>query len=190
MLIRETTIAGVRLGEPRVFEDSRGYFYEGYNSRILDELTGGAAFVQENVSGSRKGVLRGLHYQLEPCAQGKLVRVVHGEVFDVVVDLRRGSPTHGRWESMLLSERNRLRLWVPPGLAHGFLVVSEFAELVYSVTRPYAPAQERTLLWSDPDLAISWPLPTDGPLLSEKDRRAVPFRDAEANFAFTDTAGA
>jgi dTDP-4-dehydrorhamnose 3,5-epimerase len=190
MPIRSTKITGVRLVEPRLSEDARGYFYEGYNSRILEELSDGETFVQENVSGSKRGVLRGLHYQLEPLAQGKLVRVIRGEVFDVVVDLRRGSPTYGRWESLILSEGNRLRLWVPPGLAHGFLVVSEFAEMVYSVTRPYAPTHERALLWSDPDLAIPWPLSADGPLLSDKDRRAAPLKEAEINFVFSGPKGA
>ncbi|MBN2371577.1 MAG: dTDP-4-dehydrorhamnose 3,5-epimerase [Vicinamibacteria bacterium] len=184
MSIGSKRINGVRLVEPRLFEDSRGYFYEGYNSRILEDLGCEETFVQENISGSRQGVLRGLHYQLDPCAQGKLVRVIRGEVFDVVVDLRSGSPAYGRWESMILSEGNRIRLWVPPGLAHGFLVVSEFAEVVYSVTRPYSPAHERALLWNDPDLAIPWPLPAGEPLLSEKDRRAAPFHEAETNFVF------
>lgn len=163
-------------------EDERGYFYEAFSPRLLAEIGCERPFVQENVSGSRQGVVRGLHYQLQPASQGKLIRVGHGEVFDVVVDLRQGSPARGRWHAVTLSAANRLCLWVPPGLAHGFCVTSEFAELIYGVTHPYSPAHERTILWNDRDLAIAWPELPGGYTLSAKDRAGSAFREAEANF--------
>jgi dTDP-4-dehydrorhamnose 3,5-epimerase len=181
MRIQETAIKGVLQIEPRVYEDGRGYFYEGFNLKLLERLVGSASFVQENVSGSRRGVVRGLHYQLEPEAQGKLVHIAQGEVFDVVVDLRRGSPSFGRWVSTVLSDHNRIRLWVPPGFAHGFCALSDFAQFVYAVTKPYSPEHERTLLWNDPELSIPWPHLECEYLLSEKDRHGRPLRQAEIN---------
>jgi dTDP-4-dehydrorhamnose 3,5-epimerase len=167
---------------PAVHADDRGFFFESHSARLRAALGCSAVFVQENVSGSRRGVLRGLHYQLAPLAQGKLVRVTRGAAFDVAVDLRRSSPTFGQWESVELTAENRLHLWIPPGLAHGFCVLSEFAELAYSVTQPYSAAHERTILWSDPDLRIDWPRWAEGFVLSEKDRNGARLRDAEINF--------
>jgi dTDP-4-dehydrorhamnose 3,5-epimerase len=175
-------LLGVLTLKPPRREDERGYFYEVFSPSLLAEIGCDQPFVQENVSGSRKGVLRGLHYQLQPASQGKLVRASQGEIFDVVVDLRRGSPTFGRWHAITLSAANRLCLWVPPGFAHGFCVTSEFAELIYSVTRPYSPADERTILWNDRDLAIAWPEVPGGFTLSPKDRAGSALRDAEVNF--------
>ncbi len=184
MEIRATPLAGVMLLAPRRLEDARGYFYESYSPRVLESLGCTTPFIQENVSGSRRGVLRGMHYQLEPFAQGKLVRVVRGQVLDAVVDLRRGSPTFGRSYVVELSEANGLRLWVPPAFAHGFCVISEFAEVLYSVTQPYSPAHERTLRWDDPEVAIAWPSPpAQGFILSDKDRAGVALRAAEINFS-------
>jgi dTDP-4-dehydrorhamnose 3,5-epimerase len=166
---------------PRVHEDARGFFFESWNSRVFAAAGLDVPFVQDNHSRSTRGTLRGLHYQVGADAQGKLVRVVAGEIFDVAVDVRRASPTRGRWVGERLSDGNRAMLWIPPGFAHGFYVVSEAAEIVYKCTTPYAPAAERTVAWNDPDLAIAWPLP-DGepPLLSAKDAAGVPFAEAEA----------
>jgi len=184
MQLQPTPLAGVQIVEPRSFEDLRGYFYESYSPELLAALGCAAPFVQENVSGSRLGVLRGLHYQLEPQAQGKLVRVTRGHIYDVVVDLRLGSADFGRWFGTELSEASRRRLWVPVGFAHGFCALSEGVEVLYSVTRPYSPMHERTIRWDDPELAISWPAPPPGGfILSDKDRAGVALRDAEINFA-------
>lgn len=167
MRVTPTEIPDVLLIEPRVFGDERGYFFESYNRRALAEAGLDAEFVQDNHSRSVRGVLRGLHYQIEH-AQGKLVRVTAGEVFDVAVDMRRSSSGFGRWVGMTLSANNKHELWIPPGFAHGFLVVSDFAELLYKTTDYWYPKFERTLLWSDPALAIAWPL--DGaPTLAAKD---------------------
>ena len=174
-----TPIPGVILIEPAVFGDARGFFYESWNQRRFDEIAGRPArFVQDNHSMSARGVLRGLHYQVQQ-AQGKLVRVVSGSVFDVVVDLRRSSPTFGRSYSVVLSDENRRMLWVPEGFAHGFLVLSETAEFLYKTTDYYAPAHERSLLWNDPALGIDWPLEGREPLLKPKDAAGVPLADAE-----------
>lgn len=155
--------------EPEVFGDARGFFYESYHQRAFRELTGwDVAFVQDNHSCSVRNVLRGLHYQLPPKAQGKLVRVVRGEVFDVAVDIRADSPTFGRWVGEILSAENRRQLWIPPGFAHGFLVRSEQAEFLYKTTEYYAPESERCILWSDSQLAIDWPCDSL-PTLSAKD---------------------
>ena len=169
MKITPLAIPDVLLIEPRVFGDERGFFYESFNQQRFNEVTGlDLQFVQDNHSKSAKNVLRGLHYQLPPKAQGKLVRVVAGEVFDVAVDIRKNSPTFGRWVGEILSADNKRQLWIPPGLAHGFLVLSESAEFLYKTTDYYAPEFERGILWNDPDLAIEWPI--DGaPLLSGKD---------------------
>jgi dTDP-4-dehydrorhamnose 3,5-epimerase len=173
-----TAIPGVIVVEPKVFGDARGFFYESWNRRDFSALVGrDVDFVQDNHSASGRGVLRGLHYQVGN-AQGKLVRVVSGEVFDVVVDLRRSSPTFGRWVGEVLSSANRRMLWVPEGLAHGFLVLSDSAEFLYKATDYYAPQQERTLLWNDPALGIDWPLEGE-PLLKPKDAAGTPLAQAE-----------
>lgn len=178
MNVQPTALAGVLILEPRLFEDARGFFYESFNQRAFDEATGlSRPFVQDNHSQSRRGVLRGLHYQIQQ-AQGKLVRVLRGEIFDVAVDLRRSSPTFGQWTGALLSAQNRRQLWVPEGFAHGFLVTSEEAEVLYKTTDFYAPAHERSLRWDDPALAIGWPL-QDPPLLSAKDAEAAVLADCE-----------
>lgn len=162
-------IADVMLLEPKVFGDDRGFFYESFNQQAFNRAVGReVCFVQDNHSKSAKNVLRGLHYQLPPKAQGKLVRVVAGEVFDVAVDIRRGSPTFGRWVGEVLSAENKRQLWIPAGLAHGFLVLSDSAEFLYKATDYYAPELERCIAWNDPALAIAWRL--DGPpSLSGKD---------------------
>ena len=165
--------------EPRVFGDERGFFLESYNRRTFRELCGiEATFVQDNHSRSARNVLRGLHYQLKQ-AQGKLVRVVAGEAFDVAVDMRRSSPRYGRWMGLHLSAENKRMLWIPEGFAHGFLALAESTEVLYKTTDYYAPEHERCVLWSDPDLGIEWPL-SGAPLVSEKDSRGVALKLAEA----------
>ena len=169
MKILPTAIPDLLLLEPKLFSDERGFFFESYNARNFAEAAGREVrFVQDNHSRSQRGVLRGLHYQLPPAAQGKLVRCPVGEVFDVAVDLRRSSPTFGRWVGVLLSAANQRQLWIPEGFAHGFLVLSPVAEFLYKTTSYYAPEQERILLWNDPQLEIRWPLESD-PVLSAKD---------------------
>ncbi len=168
MQLRPTAIPDVVVVEPKVFGDARGFFYESFNRRQLEAALGRPLeFVQDNHSRSAKGVLRGLHYQ-QPKPQGKLVRVVVGEVFDVAVDLRLGSPTFGKWAGEVLSAENKRQLWIPPGFAHGFLVLSEVAEFLYKTTDYYAPEWERGIRWDDPALAIRWPLQGE-PTLSAKD---------------------
>lgn len=168
-------IPDVLLIEPKVFGDDRGFFYESFNQRAFAEATGlDLCFVQDNHSKSARNVLRGLHYQLPPREQGKLVRVVAGEVFDVAVDIRKESPTFGRWVGEVLSAQNRRQLWIPPGFAHGFLVLSESAEFLYKTTDYYAPEYEYGIAWNDPLLAIDWPL-RDAPVLSPKDAAASQF---------------
>lgn len=176
----KTKIPDVVILEPTVYGDERGFFYESYNERAFKEAIGYApSFVQDNHSRSAKGVLRGLHYQIKQ-PQGKLVRVVSGEVFDVAVDLRRGSEAFGCWVGELLSAENKRQLWVPEGFAHGFLVVSEYAEFLYKTTDFYAPEHERSIRWDDPDLAIEWPLDSgQAPSLSAKDKVGVGFSEAE-----------
>ena len=172
-----TSLPGVVVLEPRVFGDERGFFLESYNEKVFAELGIGERFVQDNHSSSRRNVLRGLHYQIQQ-PQGKLVRVVEGEVLDVAVDLRRSSPTFGGWEAVRLSNENKRMLWIPPGFAHGFRVVSEQAQVLYKATDYYAPQHERTLAWNDAALKIDWEL--DGaPVVSAKDQRGVTLRDAE-----------
>ena len=180
MNVIDTAIPDVKLLEPRVFADSRGFFMESWNRKTFADHGLDLDFVQDNHSKSAQGTLRGLHYQTEH-AQGKLVRVTHGEVFDVAVDLRRDSPTFGRWVSMVLSADNKRMAWIPPGFAHGFYVVSESAEFLYKCTDYYDPRHECSLLWNDPRLAIPWPL-VDGaaPTLSDKDRAGLPLADAPA----------
>jgi dTDP-4-dehydrorhamnose 3,5-epimerase len=178
MKVIGTDIPDVRLIEPTVFGDSRGFFFESFNQKRFAAAMGvSSGFVQDNHSKSGRHVLRGLHYQIRQ-AQGKLVRVVSGEVFDVAVDLRRSSPSFGRWVGHRLSAKNKRQLWVPAGFAHGFLVISKVAEFLYKTTDYYAPEHERCIRWDDPDLNIAWPI--DGaPLVSAKDRLGVAFADAE-----------
>lgn len=169
----------VLLLEPRVFGDERGFFLESYNKRTFSELAGtDAQFVQDNHSRSARNVLRGLHYQLEQ-AQGKLVRVVAGEIFDVAVDLRRSSPRFGRWMGHHLSAANKHMLWIPAGFAHGFLSLAADTEVLYKTTDYYAPEHERCVLWNDPDIGIDWPL-EGAPTISPKDAKGVALKDAEA----------
>ena len=172
-----TAIPDVLILEPKVFGDDRGFFYESYNQQAFQAATGlDVTFVQDNHSKSARNVLRGLHYQVEQ-PQGKLVRVVQGEVFDVAVDIRKGSKTFGLWVGQILSAENKKQLWVPPGLAHGFVVLSDTAEFLYKTTDYYAPAHERCIAWNDPDLAINWQMQGE-PLLSAKDAAGAAFRDA------------
>ena len=178
MNVIDTAIADVKILEPKVFGDERGFFYESFNQKQFEAAIGRKVeFVQDNHSRSVKGVLRGLHYQVSQ-PQGKLVRVAVGEVFDVAVDIRKDSPTFGQWVSVTLSAENKRQLWVPAGLAHGFVVTSDVAEFLYKTTDYYAPEHERCILWNDPDLAIDWPL--DGePTLSGKDKLGKLFAQAD-----------
>lgn len=179
MEFERTALSDVVLIRPRVFGDARGYFLESWEQRKLAAAGIDAAFVQDNHSRSARHVLRGLHYQIEQ-PQGKLVRVVTGRVFDVAVDIRRSSPTFGRWVGAVLSEENHHMLWVPPGFAHGYLVLSDSADFLYKVTDFWAPRHERTLRWDDPEIGVKWPLPAGvEPVLSEKDRDAARLREAE-----------
>jgi len=177
MNVVPTAIPEVRILEPRVFGDARGFFLESWNARAFAVAGIRAEFVQDNHSRSTRNVLRGLHYQVRH-PQGKLVRVVLGEVYDVAVDLRRSSPTFGRWMGEKLSAENKRMAWIPAGFAHGYLVLSDFAEVLYKATDYYAPEHERSIAWNDPDLAIAWPL-TGAPVLSAKDATGARFRDAE-----------
>jgi dTDP-4-dehydrorhamnose 3,5-epimerase len=178
MNVIHTAIPEVLIIEPKVYGDERGFFFESFNHRLFIEKTGvERRFVQDNHSRSGKNVLRGLHYQIAQ-PQGKLVRVVVGQVFDVAVDLRRSSPTFGRWVGAVLSAENKRMIWIPEGFGHGFLVQSEFAEFLYKTTGYYAPEHERCILWSDPDLAIAWPLEGE-PRLSEKDKAGKLLQSAE-----------
>ena len=179
MKVLDTAIPDVKIIEPDVFGDDRGFFYESFNRRRFREQIGlDLDFVQDNHSKSARGVLRGLHYQIEH-AQGKLVRVVSGSVFDVAVDLRRASPSFGQWAGAVLSAENYRQMWVPPGFAHGFLVLADATEFLYKTTDFYAPEHERTIQWDDPDLAIDWPLKGIELRLSEKDKNGTPFASAE-----------
>ncbi|ROH88276.1 dTDP-4-dehydrorhamnose 3,5-epimerase [Pseudomethylobacillus aquaticus] len=178
MQITQTSLPGVLLITPRVFGDARGFFYESFNQRAFAEATGvTATFVQDNHSRSAQHVLRGLHYQIRQ-PQGKLVRATQGEVFDVAVDLRRASPSFGQWYGVNLSAENKQMLWIPPGLAHGFLVLSESAEVQYKTTDYYAPDHERSLRWNDPAIGIDWPL-SAMPVLSAKDEQGMLMAQAE-----------
>ena len=180
MQVIPTSIPDVLLLEPQIFEDERGFFYESYNQQSFNEIIGcPIIFVQDNHSRSVRGTLRGLHYQLPPHDQGKLVRVTSGEVFDVAVDIRRHSPTFGHWAGEFLSERNKRQLWIPPGFAHGFLVTSAVAEFQYKCTAFYAPAFENNIHYADPMLSINWPI--DKPILSAKDSSALPFNKIHSN---------
>ena len=176
MKVTPTAIADVLIIEPKMFGDARGFFYESFNQQAFDKATGAHhQFVQDNHSRSTKGVLRGLHYQVEQ-PQGKLIRVARGAVFDVAVDIRKSSPTFGKWVGVELSEENHRQLWVPPGLAHGFLVLSVTADCLYKTTDYYAPAHERCIAWNDPAIGIQWPLALHGidqPILSVKDLQGL-----------------
>ena len=177
MNVIQTALPGVLILEPKVFGDARGFFYESFNKKTLAPANITAEFVQDNHSRSSQGVLRGLHYQIKQ-PQGKLVRVVAGEVFDVVVDIRKKSPTFGKWLGEHLSAENKRMLWVPPGFAHGFLVLSDYAEFLYKTTDYWAPEFERTIMWNDPDLGVAWPI-QDPPQLSAKDKQGKPLKEAE-----------
>jgi dTDP-4-dehydrorhamnose 3,5-epimerase len=178
MNVVTTDLLGVLIIEPKVFGDDRGFFYESFNAKVFKEATGlSTQFIQDNHSRSQKGVLRGLHYQLEN-TQDKLVRVCAGEILDVAVDVRRSSPHFGQWVAVRLSAQNNRQLWIPKGFAHGFLVLSEFAEVLYKTTEYYNPSAERSIRWDDPDLAIDWPLDT-APQLSARDQAAAFFKDAD-----------
>lgn len=174
-----TSIPDVVLIEPKVFGDARGFFLESFNQRTFNRVTGtDYQFVQDNHSHSSRGVLRGLHYQIEQ-PQGKLVRVVQGRVWDVAVDIRKNSPTFGQWVGVELAGDNHHQLWIPPGFAHGFVVLSEYADFLYKTTDYYAPQHERCIIWNDPDLAIAWPDMDGLPVLSAKDAMGKPFRQTE-----------
>ncbi len=178
MRVIPTAISDVLIIEPKVFGDARGFFYESYNQKDFQNVTGlKVDFVQDNHSRSAKGVLRGMHYQIKH-PQGKLVRVVRGAVFDVAVDLRKSSATFGQWVGVELSEENARQMWVPPGFAHGFLVLSETADFLYKTTDYYSPDYERSIIWNDPDIAIAWPLQQE-PTLAGKDKLALKFSEAE-----------
>ena len=177
MKVQSTQIPGVSIVEPTVFGDDRGFFLESFNEREMSNIGIDAHFVQDNHSRSQRNVLRGLHYQISQ-PQGKLVRVVSGKVYDVAVDVRRDSQAFGKWVGVELSAENKRILWMPPGLAHGFVVLSESADFLYKATDYYAQEFERTILWNDPDLAIEWPL-AGQPILSSKDAAAKTFREAE-----------
>lgn len=178
MNIVKTEIPDVLIIEPKVFGDARGFFFESFNKKTFAALTGlNPTFVQDNQSRSAKNVLRGLHYQIKQ-PQGKLVRVAVGEVFDVAVDLRKNSPTFGKWTGTTLSAENKRLLWIPEGFAHGFLVLSETADFLYKTTDYYAPAHERCIAWNDPAIGITWPV-KDKPAVSEKDRQGLAFGEAE-----------
>jgi dTDP-4-dehydrorhamnose 3,5-epimerase len=173
MKITPTSLPEVLIIEPRVFGDARGFFTESWNEQVFDQAVGHAVrFVQDNHSRSVRGVLRGMHFQLPPHTQGKLVRVVNGAVFDVAVDMRRSSPNFGRWDGIELSAENHRQLWVPPGFAHGFLVLSETADFLYKTTDYYAPQAEGCLRWDDPEVGIDWPDTGVAPMLADKDAKA------------------
>lgn len=179
MKIIDTTIPDVKIIEPAVFGDDRGFFFESFNQKRFEEAIGHpVSFVQDNHSRSSRGVLRGLHYQLPPYAQGKLVRCVAGEVFDVAVDIRKSSPTFGQWVGVELSAENKRQLWIPEGFAHGFVTLSEHAEFLYKTTNYYAPDHERNIIWNDAELGIDWMLDST-PSLSGKDMQACTFSTAQ-----------
>ena len=181
MKITPTSLPEVLIIEPRVFGDARGFFTESWNEQVFDQAVGHAVrFVQDNHSRSVRGVLRGMHFQLPPHTQGKLVRVVSGAVFDVAVDLRRSSPNFGRWDGIELTADNHRQLWVPPGFAHGFLVLSENADFLYKTTDYYAPQAEGCLRWDDPTVGINWPATGVAPMLAEKDAKAPLLADAHS----------
>ena len=178
MNLLPTSLSEVLLIEPKVFEDARGFFFESYQKERFIEAGIPFDFVQDNHSRSGHGTLRGLHYQIQQ-AQGKLVRVIHGEIFDVAVDIRKDSPTFGKWAGDYLSADNKRMLWIPPGFAHGFYVTSPDAEVLYKATDYYAPQWERTIAWDDPDISIEWPTKGNTPILSTKDKTGTSLKEAE-----------
>jgi len=179
MKVTDTQIPEVKIIEPTLFEDDRGFFIESYNQQRFEEAIGYAVnFVQDNHSKSAKGVLRGLHYQLPPKAQGKLVRVIQGEVFDVAVDIRKSSPTFGQWFGLMLTAENKKQLWIPAGFAHGFMTLSDTAEFLYKTTDYYSPEHERSIHWNDSSIGIKWPTTTN-PILSLKDNAALEVENVE-----------
>ena len=181
MKVTPTAISGCLILEPKVFADDRGHFFESFNQRVFNEQTGlDVAFVQDNQSKSVKGVLRGLHYQLPPMAQGKLVRAIHGEILDVAVDIRKSSATFGTWVGLTLTEANHKQLWLPPGVAHGFLVLSDTAEVLYKATNYYSPKDERIIAWDDKTIGIQWPLVgASKPIISDRDLKGIALNLAE-----------
>lgn len=180
MKVTQTALPGVLLLSPQVFDDTRGFFLERFNQAVFSKATGThEVFVQDNLSRSRKGVLRGLHYQLPPNAQGKLLSVVRGAVWDVVVDMRAGSPTFGQWVAETLTEDNYKQLWIPQGFAHGFVALSDTADVLYKTTNYYAPQSDRGIAWNDPDIDIHWPDLGMDFLLSEKDQNQPAFKQAD-----------
>lgn len=179
MKVLGTTLPGVKIVEPRVFGDARGFFFETWSARAFADAGLALDFVQDNHSRSNKGVLRGMHYQIEH-PQGKLVRVANGSVFDAVVDMRRSSPTFGKWEGFVISAENKRLLWVPPGFAHGFLCLEDNTDFMYKCTDIYAPQFERSLLWSDPAVGIDWPLEGIEPVIAAKDAEGRLFADADS----------
>ena len=182
MKVTALSIPDILLIEPKVFRDDRGFFFESFNQATFEKETNlSPTFVQENHSRSIKGVLRGLHYQLPPKAQGKLVRVIHGEIFDAVVDIRKDSPTFGQWLGEVISADNKKQLWIPLGFAHGFLTLSESAEVLYKATDFYAPEFERCIAWNDTEIGIEWPLHGE-PILSNKDQNGLSLSNAKAFF--------
>ncbi|MBN3081205.1 dTDP-4-dehydrorhamnose 3,5-epimerase [Pectobacterium jejuense] len=179
MKIIDTQITDLKIIEPAIFGDDRGFFFESFNKKKFEEEIGYSVdFVQDNHSKSSQGVLRGLHYQLAPHAQGKLVRCVEGEVFDVAVDIRKSSPTFGQWVGVYLSAENKRQFWIPAGFAHGFVTLSKTAEFLYKTTNYYAPQSDRGILWNDETIGIEWPMSVD-PILSEKDKNAKKFSEAD-----------
>ncbi len=182
MTVKTTPLEGLLIVEPRVFKDKRGYFFESYNKKLYEQNGINDDFVQDNQSFSTYGVIRGLHYQLNPFAQSKLVRVLQGRIFDVAVDLRKDSPTFGKWFGVELSSDNFLQLYIPRGFAHGFSVLSETAVVFYKCDNYYAPDYEEGIIYNDPALAIDWKLPADKIIVSEKDMRNKPFGEARMNF--------
>lgn len=184
MKVTSTFIPGLLVIEPVVYSDSRGYFYESYNKRVFQQIGVVCEFVQDNQSKSHRGVLRGLHYQIEPYAQAKLVRVLSGSVLDVVVDIRRGSPTFGKWHAEILSATNKKQIFIPRGLAHGFLVLEDHTEFFYKCDNFYSKEHDRTIRFDDPALGIQWNFPAEQMILSEKDKNAPLLKDAEINFIF------
>ena len=180
MRVTTLSIPDIFLIEPKVFRDKRGFFFECFNHADFERETGlSPVFVQENHSKSNKGVLRGMHYQLPPKAQDKLVRVVKGEIFDVALDIRKGSSTFGKWFGVILTEKNKKQIWIPKGFAHGFVVLSEIAEVIYKTTDYYAPQYERCIRWDDPKLSIDWGLKRVNLLLSNKDKKGKLFKNSE-----------
>jgi dTDP-4-dehydrorhamnose 3,5-epimerase len=179
MIFEELSLSGLIAIKPKIFEDERGFFYESFHQKKLQLNEIAIKIVQQNHSGSKKNVLRGLHYQIEN-SQGKLVRVIKGQIYDVALDLRKSSSTFAKWEGIILNEDNKKLLWVPSGFAHGFIVLSDWAEVEYSTTDFYNPDGERTIIWNDPELNIKWPIPEgEKPILSKKDGQGKLFKDAE-----------